>query len=233
MKNLNLLVLALCVLFTTSLTAQKPFSGKIKYKTAITGTDDPSITSQSIPETEIIILGNQSKSVSKQEFGSITSISNGDTKTSHIIYEFNGFGKFYMTMTDSMIKAQQKFISLSYNYLEETKQIAGYTCKKVICTQTNLETDEEKIVTLYVSTEISNNDLLNYDQFIGLVGFPMSIETEYNEEIPGSKVLVEVIEVDKTFKVKSLDFLLPADAEFVKDEKDLMRKLGIEAPEEE
>lgn len=232
MKKFNLLLLAVVMIFATTVSAQKPFSGKIKYKTTITGTDDPSITSQTIPETEILILGNQSKSVSLQQFGSITSISNGDSKTVNVIYEFNGFGKFYMTMTDSLFKEQQKFISYKYDYLDETKQIAGYTCKKVICTQTNLETDEEKVINMYVSTEISNNDLLNFDQFAGLVGFPMSIETSYSEELPGAMVQVEVTEVDKTAKIKTLDFLLPADAEYVKDEKDLMKKLGIEQPEE-
>ncbi len=232
MKKLNVLFLAVIVILSFTVSAQKQFSGKIKYKTTITGTDDPSITSQELPETDILVLGNQSKSVSITQFGSITNITDGNTKTSNIIYEFNGFGKFYMIITDSLIKEQSKLISLKYEYTDETKQVAGYTCKKVKCTQTNLETDEETVVILYVSNEISNNDLLNFDQFIGLVGFPMIIESPYNEEIPGAMVHLEVSEVDTAFKVKSIDFLLPSDAVYVKDEQELRKKLGIPDSEE-
>ena len=60
----------------------------------------------------------------------------------------------------------------------------------------------------------------------------MIIESPYNEETPGAMVHVEVMEVDVAFKVKNIDFLLPSDAVYVKDEKDLMEKLGIQAPEE-
>ncbi len=232
MKKLNVLFLAIIVILSVTVSAQKPFSGKIKYKTTITGTDDPSVTSQEIPETEILILGNLTKSVTAQQFGSMTKISNGDDKTITILLEFNGMGKFYMTVTDSLLKEEQKFISLKYDYLDETKQVAGYTCKKVKCTQTNLETDEETVVYVYVSNEIANSDKINFDQFVVLVGFPMIIESPYNEETPGAMVHVEVMEVDVAFKVKNIDFLLPSDAVYVKDEKDLMEKLGIQAPEE-
>lgn len=232
MKKLNVLFLAVIMVLSVSLSAQKTFSGKIKYKTTITGTDDPSVTSQELPETEILVLGNQTKSYTVQQFGSMTKISNGDEKTITILFEFNGLGKFYMTITDSLLKEEQKFVSLKYEYLDETKQVAGYTCKKVKCTQTNLETDEETVVYVYVSNEISNTDLLNFDQFTGLVGFPMIIETPYSEEVPGAMVHLEVSEVDTSIKVKNIDFLLPSDAVYVKDEKELMQKLGIEAPEE-
>lgn len=232
MKKLNVLFLVVIVMLSFTLSAQKPFSGKIKYKTTITGTDDPSVTSQEIPETEILILGNQTKSVSIQPFGSMTKISNGDEKNITILFEFNGMGKYYMTVTDSLLKEEQKFVSFKYEYLDETKQVAGYTCKKVKCTQTNLETDEETVVYVYVSNEISNNDVLNFDRFTGLVGFPMVIETPYNEEIPGAMVNEEVSEVDTAFKVKSIDFLLPSDAIYVKDYKELKQKLGIPDSEE-
>ena len=232
MKKLNVLLLAMMVIFSFSLSAQKPFSGQIKFKTTSIWTDDPSITSQEIPETEIIILGNQSKTVQSDQNGSFSQIINGNEKIMYILIEINGLGKYYMTVTDSVIKEQSKFISLNYNYLDETKEIAGYKCKKVICTQTNLETDEETLVTLYVSNEISNNDLLNFDQFIGLVGFPLLIETPYSEEIPEAMIHLEASEVDTSAKIRNIDFLLPADAEYIKDRNELLRKLGIEAPEE-
>jgi hypothetical protein len=227
MKKISLLLLTLVVLGTTTLLAQTPFSGLITFKTTITGTDDPNITSEKIPDNEIFVFGNFSKTVYKPQPGVIiTSIVNGDQAKTSVIFEVPGHSPYVMETTMESLKEKLKLFDFKYVYTDEVKEIAGYKCKKVTCTITDLETDEEETVIYYVANDINNTDKLN-TQYPGLVGFPLRIEQEYGEAAPGAFVIQEASIVDTTVKMSDVDFLLPANAEFVKDQEDLMKKLGM------
>jgi hypothetical protein len=228
MKKISLLLLTIVVIFTTSIFAQKPFSGIITIKTTITGTDDPNITSQKIPDSEIFILGNFTKSVERPQDGVIiTSILNGDSAKYDVVFEVPGHSPIIMEIRAEQIKEKMKLYDFKYEYTDEIKVIAGYNCKKVKCTITDLETDEEEIITYYVSNEISNSDRLNFINYPNLIGYPMRIEQEYGEEAPGAILVTEVSSINTVAKIDPIDFLLPSNAEYVKDQKELMQKLGI------
>lgn len=228
MKKISLLLITLVVLVSTTLLAQTPFSGLITYKTTITGTDDPNITSEQIPDNEIFVFGNYSKTVYKPQPGVIiTSIVNGDSAKTDVIFEVPGHSPYVMETTKESLKEKLKLFDFKYTYTEEVKEIAGYKCKKVTCTMTDLETDEEENIVYYVSNEINNSDNLNFTQYPGLVGFPLRIEQEYGEAAPGAIVIMEASSINTTVKMTEVDFLLPANAEFVKDQDDLMKKLGM------
>ncbi len=226
MKKISLLLITLVVLGTTTLLAQNTFSGVITFKTTITGTDDPNITSEQIPDNEIFVYGNFSKTIYKPQPGVIiTSIVNGDSAKTDVVFEVPGHSPYVMETTMESLKEKLKLYDFKYVYTDEVKEIAGYKCKKVTCTVTDLETDEEENVVYYVSNDINNTDKLN-TQYPGLVGFPLRIEQEYGEEAPGAIVVLEASSINTTIKMTEVDFLLPANAEFVKDQEDLMKKLG-------
>ncbi len=227
MKKLSLLLVALIVIATTTVLGQKPFSGTIKFKSQITGTEDPNVLSQTIPDMEMSVLGNLSMVVLPQEGVSITNIVNGDSKTSFTVIEITGMGKYYIETNEAEIKEKRKFYDFKYEYLDDTKVIAGYTCKKVKSTITDLETDEEEVIIYYVSNEISSNDLLNFTQYPGLVGFPLSIETPMGETAPGAIMVIEATEVLTSKKLKPIDFLLPSDAKNIKEDPELMKMFGM------
>lgn len=233
MKKLTLFLVALLVVAATTVSGQKPFSGTIKFKSQITGTDDPNILSQTIPDMEMTVFGNLSMIVMSQEGYSVTSITNGDRKISYNVIEITGMGKYYMETPESEINETRKFLEFNYEYLDETKEIAGYSCKKVKSTVVDLETDEEQYATYYVSTEISATALLNFVQYPGLVGFPLRIETSMGETAPDATIVIEATEVVLSKKIKAIDFLLPSDAKNIKEDPELMKMFGMSSDSDE
>jgi hypothetical protein len=231
MKKLTFLFVAFLVVIATTLTAQKPFSGTIKFKSQITGTEDPNVLANTPPEMEVIVFGNMSKIVFAQEGATISLITDGDKRFINIVYEIPTMGTYYMQTPEKDIKSKYEFIEFKYQYLDEVKMIAGYSCKKVIATITNLETDEEEIVTFYVSNEISSNDFLNFTQYPGLIGYPLRIDQSMEETAPGATLVMEATEVvlSETLSVSSFD--LPAKAIDINADPELKKMFGMSDPE--
>ena len=232
MKKSIFLLAILSVFMIGTVSAQKPFSGTIVMKTEIVGLEDPAEVAQTTPDITYTISGNLSKSVLLQESASITSIVNGDKKVSYTVIEVTGLGKFYIEMTAAEFEEKFKLFDFQYEYLDETMEIAGYKAQKVILTVIDLETDEEESLILYVSKEISSDDLLNFAQYPGLKGFPLRTETELGEEYPGAKLIVEAKEIQKSSKIKAYEFLLPSDAQNLKESSpEIKRMFGMDPDE--
>ena len=135
-------------------------------------------------------------------------------------------------MTAAEFEEKFKLFDFQYEYLDETMEIAGYKAQKVILTVIDLETDEEESLILYVSKEISSDDLLNFAQYPGLKGFPLRTETELGEEYPGAKLIVEAKEIQKSSKIKAYEFLLPSDAQNLKESSpEIKRMFGMDPDE--
>ena len=99
-------------------------------------------------------------------------------------------------------KAKKEAKVLDIKYLDETKEIAGYKCKKAEIT---LEGEEETII-VYYTEEINTQE--TKAQYKGLKGFPMS----YEINTPEMKMVMTVKEVKKE-KVSSAEFTVPAEYE--------------------
>lgn len=211
MKKIALLLIAFLMIGASSLQAQKQVGYTIKSKISITGTDDPNILA-SIPDVSYsYMFGNYTKSVMEGQGYNIISINNGDAKLVDVVFDITGMGKYIIESNEDEINEAQKTIKTEYTYTGEKRTIAGYDCEKVLVKQTNLETDEEKEIILYVSKDLNSNAAVNFGSYSGLVGFPLYVEVKM--DVQGTEVteITEAIEVTADKKIKLVDFMLPSD----------------------
>jgi len=212
MKKLTLLFFAIFIGLAGLLSAQKQFSGSIKTSYKIEGTEDPNILSKVPEENEMIILGNKSKIVFSSQGGAQTIIVDGDKKTQTVLFEINGYGKYYTVVDEEKMQKKFQTTDYKYDYLEEYMTIAGYNCQKVIVTETDLETDEVESMVVYINKEICNTDAHNFNQLPGLLGFVLRQELNMGEENENAILIIEAKEVNTGKKIKDFDFMLPSDA---------------------
>ena len=206
-----MMIIALMIC-TVGAFAQKPFAGRITFEMSAEGVSDPNIAAELAEQTlEYLVMGNNFRMEMSQGIDFIT-IGNGNNKTYTIVLGIPGYGKYYIQQTEEDIQKKMATTKMDFNYTNEEKTISGYKCKKVIVTETDLETDEEESVVLWVTTELGLGDDINFFQHPGLKGYPLCTETK--TELNGENVtLIQTatkIVPDK--KVKPTSFLLPSDA---------------------
>lgn len=206
-------VALLCGVMTLS--AQKPFAGRIQFETTVEGSDDPNVQSALAGmTTEYLVMGNNQKIViSIQGFGQIT-IMNGDYNIIYHIIDISAFnmGKYYKEVKGDELKEQLSKRKIDYDYTQETKEICGYTCKKVIASETDLESDEVSKTIYWVTTDLNVGDNINFATAPGLKGFALSTETEtsFGDETITMIHTATLVKADK--KVKASAFYRPSDA---------------------
>lgn len=217
MKNhISLLLAGIMLLGSTTLFAQKPFVGDISFALSAEGTTDVNVTAQlaSINST-ITVMGNCTKNVvSAQGVGQIQ-ITNGDYNTVLSVLDLSSmnYGKYYVEMNKDSIEKEFATQKFDYNYTQEEKTIAGYKCNKVVVTTTDLESDEQTTQTLWVTNDLMLGDNINFSTYPGLKGFPLRTEVK-QEDADGNSftVVQEATTITPNKKVKSTNFLRPADA---------------------
>jgi len=207
------------MLFGTIATfAQKPFAGSIVFETTASGTDDPNIAAQLAEMSEeVTIMGNNTKTAINQMGVDIIHITNGDYKLATTIIDIPGYGKYYIEQEEADINKAFEKVKQDYNYTSETKEICGYNCKKVEVKITDLESDEESSLVLWVTEDLMTGDQINFSNYPGLKGYPLCVEIE--REISGENITL--IQTAKTItpnkKVKASSFLRPSDSTPIKD----------------
>lgn len=226
MKKITLL-LSILLVATCTIQAQKQFTGEIRFKSKIEGTDDPNlISSVESQEISIAILGNKSKTVQKDENYSVTVIWDGEKETSAVVIEISGFGKFYKKQTAEELKDKSKFTEYSFKYEDDYKTVCDYKCQKVVMTTTNLEDDSTTESILYVTKEFGSTKL-NGHQYPGLEGYPLIQMNRLEEHCEDCFVVIEAIKITPK-KIKDVDFLLPSDAKSIDESPELKQMLGID-----
>ncbi len=207
------------MLFGTIATfAQKPFAGSIVFETTASGTDDPNIAAQLAEMSEeVTIMGNNTKTAINQMGVDIIHITNGDYKLATTIIDIPGYGKYYIEQEEADINKAFEKVKQDFNYTSETKEICGYNCKKVEVKITDLESDEESSLVLWVTEDLMTGDQINFSNYPGLKGYPLCVEIE--REISGENITL--IQTAKTItpnkKVKASTFLRPSDSTPIKD----------------
>lgn len=220
--------------------AQKPFAGNITFEVTAEGCTDPNITAALADQTvEYVVMGNNYRTDSSEGID-ISFIVNGNNKTSTVLIGHPAYGKYYIQMTEEDIKKIQANTKFDYKYTEETKTIAGYTCKKVVVTETDLESDEEETSTLWVTTELGLGDDINFTEHPGLHGYALC--TENKRDINGEEVTLvrTATKIVPNKKVKPTTFMLPSDAKDYKEAPEemkpmmdqLVKMLGLAGAEE-
>lgn len=210
-KTLILSQIILIVLFCANAgIAQKkgkPFSGTVTYSISYPDTKmDAAMLATQPKETKVVVLGNKSKSeMVIQDMIYITQILNGDNKTTITMMDAGG-QKIYYKMSEEEIKAQNaEEGEPETQFVEETKTIAGYTCKKAIVKLKD-SFDETYTVTVFYSPELAGKEI-NFDGSLrDIPGLPLYYEIKQGEQI----IAFEAKEIKKG-KFKDKDFFVPSD----------------------
>lgn len=224
-KQIRLLMVIAAMFLTVNMFAQKPFAGRILFETTAEGTTNPAIAAELAESTmEYIVMGNNFRMNMNQGIDLIT-IANGNNKTYTVIFGIPGYGNYYIQRTAEDLQKKQSTIKTDYQYTEESREIAGYNCKKVIVKTTDLETDEEDSSVIWVTTELGLGDDINFYDHPGLKGYPL--RTEVKTELDGEDVTlcITATKVTPDKKIKPTMFLLPSDAKSIKEAPDELKQM--------
>lgn len=223
------LVLALLVMgFTVSVSAQKSFAGRIHYKISVEGTDDPNFLAQMTEGSDVIIFGNKTKTVMNMQGVGITNITDGDARFTMTVIEITGMGKYYVELPADSIEKKHKNQQCDVTYLDETKDIAGYKCKKAEVVITDLETDENETMILWVSDDFNAMEAINFGSpYSCLKGFPLRSETSMDYDGNKITIITEATEIKADKKIKAFDFMRPSDAKDLMQDPDMRKMLGM------
>jgi hypothetical protein len=204
-KSINLafvIPILFLTIFCHPVNAQKLFRGTIRFQFTYLGNLDPAMLAQLPKFHTQLIYDNKSKEV--PEYGSVQ-ITDGDNKTVIILQDQMG-DKKYVKLNEAELKEMNELKhGEKIEYIDSTKTIAGYLCKKALFSYTD---DEGKLVsnTIFYSEELGNEKINFGGEYEGLKGLPMEYQLNFGE----ISIKVTAIEVKKG-KVKDTDFLIPSE----------------------
>ncbi|NLL27285.1 MAG: hypothetical protein GX259_00655 [Bacteroidales bacterium] len=227
MKKSIVIIAVLLLAFSIDTIAQKPgkpFKGIVTYSMKYEGDLDPATLAQ-LPTTQSVnILGKYSKVETIVPGATFVVISNGYDSTSTMLYDIMGLGKYCVkTGKDKIAEAIEKNKPETINYIDETKTIAGYVCKKAEYITKN-EFDEKETTIVYYNETIGGPELNYVGNFPGLIGFPMEYVAK-NKDM-NMTVTATVSEVKtKKVKLKDVNFFIPTDYKEITAE-EFMQMLG-------
>ena len=218
-KSINA-VLVIVLLFACSITvnAQKKFKGVINYTISYSGTIDAATAAQQPKVMVLSIYENLSKMNLPLGPVNIDVVTNGDAKTTITMLDIMGEKKYFKMSTEDIEKKVAEKPAPEIKYLEDTKTVAGYVCKKAEYTEKE-DDGTTSTATVYYTEELGG-DALNYGgQFNKLKGVPMEYVITTKDGIVTTFAATEV----KKGKVKDTDFLIPSDyVEMTPEEKTQM-----------
>lgn len=219
LKSFFVLGVALITL-NTNVHAQTPksFKGIATFNLAYSGNIDAATAAQQPKLLTISILGNKQKLSMAAGPVTFDVISDGDKKETITLIDMMGQKKYYKSNEAEITEEYSKNGVPVIRYLEETKVIAGYTCKKAEYVAKDEDGNESTTVIYY--TEELGSEALNFGTNLqGLKGFPLEYVVTQKEII----TTFSASEVKKG-KVKDTDFMIPSDyTEFTAEEKEQMK----------
>jgi len=225
-KQISLWMIAIMFFGVVTTFAQKPFAGTITFETTAEGTDDPNIAAQLSELTqEVIVMGNNTRTNMSQPGIDVINISNGDYNLKTMVLDIPGYGKYYIENDAEKLQEALKKVKFDYKYTDETKSIAGYNCKKVNVTETNLESDEETAIVLWVTEELMTGPNINFGTYPDLKGYVMCTEVKKAIEGNDMTIVVTATKVTPNKKVKPTTFLRPSDAKPIEEAPEELKKM--------
>jgi len=222
MKNIRIALFGVLILSSLMVFAQKskrsskPFIAEITYKIDYVGNWDPAVLAQQPKELKVYVYGNKMKTViDLSGMGYITNIQDGDDTTSIALIDIPAYQlKKYIKTTKEKILENLEEIAPRINYIDSSKEIAGYKVYKAEYIVKDEFGDPATTVVWY-SPEINNGKINAAGDFPGLKGFPMEYITTQDE----GSIIFSVGEVKtKKVKIKETDFLIPTDFEELTEE---------------
>lgn len=204
--------------FTSSVNAQKTktFQGTISYDITYTGATMSPAEKAQLPTTSTVTI-KDCKTKTEMVTGPVTqaAITDGTTKTETVLIDYMGT-KYALKLTAAEIsEGMEKVTMPKVEITQDTKVIAGFTCKKAILT-TVLEDSSMIKDTIYYTEEIGCSDLNFSSTFKDVPGAVLEY-TEYIAQMEATSVYVAK-EVKKS-KISDNVFLIPSDyTEVTKEE---------------
>jgi GLPGLI family protein len=183
----------------------KSFKGILTETLSYSGEVDAATLAQLPKTSTTYIMNNKKKSHVDYGQAVIDVITDGDKKEIIVLFEQMGMKGYIKMDKNELDAAKDDKGKTEIKYLDETKTIAGYSCKKALCINAQEETSD---TTTVFYTEELGGEALNFgdNQYEGLKGFPMEVQTKQ-----GSIRITATITEVKKGKVKDTDFLIPAD----------------------
>jgi GLPGLI family protein len=192
---MRILTLAVAMLATTLTFAQKDFEGTIQYEIEYEDLNDQMKQMEAMlpKEMTVQIKDGYSKTTQPNAMGGetvvISEIQSGESIT---LMDMMG-NKVALRTKAEDLKEKQEEADVEIEYLDETKEIAGYDCKKAIITAG----DGSEIVVFYTE-ELPSANVGNQAQQID--GFPMQMEI--SQEMFTMISSVSSVEKGKVKKIK-------------------------------
>ncbi|MFY9308784.1 MAG: DUF4412 domain-containing protein [Bacteroidia bacterium] len=174
--------IVLTVLSIVQLSAQKgsDFEGVVKYTVSFEDSQLPPEATAMFKNAQLVVSITPEKQRTDVDMVLQSTSSIIDLKKKQIYTLMDVAGKKYIIKnTEAEAKREsEKAPQPEIKYLDETKEIAGYKCKKA---EVTIDGSEMKMV-VYYTNEIQNNDL--QPVYKGLKGFPL----EYSTNMGGMQI---------------------------------------------
>lgn len=191
------------VTFNASAQKDESFQGSITYSISVEGEIDAMAKAQMPTEMVQTYKGSKIRTEQKSAMGNTIIITDNDSKTSTILLDMMGNKMAISQSKEETEKAIQEIPEVKITNSDETKTIAGYTCKK-----STIELTGENAATMevYYTNDIvvSNPNSMSY--FKDIKGVMM----EYSQSMGDFKMKFIAKEVKKG-KIKDNMFTVPAD----------------------
>lgn len=205
-KFLKFMMVAVILMGISATAFSKDFKGIINYKISFPGMEiDPSMAAMMPKMATMMIRGNMSKiEISMGQMGSQIMITNGDEKTVTTCLDMMGQKLYYVETEEDLYKDAGADDEVSIEIKDETKEIAGYECKKAVITVN--KNGEDLVLTVYFSEKIGSA-ALNFENpyFKDIPGVMLEFEIDTGG---GQMMRMEAISVDKK-NVSESEFDVP------------------------
>jgi GLPGLI family protein len=211
--KISLLLISSLLLTIPTIAGNKDFSGTITYNITFPESNLDAQTMAMMPTTmKLTVKENMSKVEIAMAMASTVVIFNTETTSGTTLMDMMG-QKFAIPLTkESIDKEAENIDSLNVQIMDETKDIAGYTCKKAVIT--SVQNGKESVVVAWFSEELGDGS--------GNVSNPMYTEIpgvlmEFSTVESGMTMKMEAVKVEKK-KVSDKEFEIPPGYKEVTEE---------------
>ncbi len=197
----------LLVIICNAYAQNEKFEGTVRYSLIMDTTGVKGIPAQAVSmmkSMEIIykIKGDHFRMDSKTMVSNTAVIADNKKQTAFTLMDMMGY-KYLIKITPEDMKKEMDSPAPKIKFLDATKEIAGYICKKAEVTVPENQLMGEYTTTVFYTDKIPN--VKGYGaKFKELDGFPL----EYSIEINGMKIHVAATSVTKE-KIEEETFLIP------------------------
>jgi len=212
-----LILSAFCIAFTNPTFAKKKeFKGTISYKISFAeGSVDENMKAMLPKVIKVSFREGMVKTEINSGMGKQVELMNINEKSSTSLLDIMGQKFSIKTTAEEIQNDLSKAPETQITYTEETKEIAGYTCKKVIFKFTDKDSKKETEIIAYLADDFSNEGVY-FDNpiFNGIKGILLEYEMKSN----GINMQFTATSVNKK-NIPEKEFAVPEDfKETTKDE---------------